>query len=108
MAINLHSKYDSKIKSCFATRSLIAGNLSEEYSFTGVKTVKVTTPITVPMVDYDRAAAGNRYGTPTDVGDPVQIMTMRRMRSFNAVLDNTYAVDQAIKKAGVFLKMEID
>jgi len=108
MAINLHSKYDSKIKSCFATRSLIAGNLSEEYSFTGVKTVKVTTPITVPMVDYDRTATGNRYGTPTEVQDIVQELTLTQDRSFSLVVDKGNNEDQdGVKAAGKMLALQL-
>ncbi len=108
MAINLHSRYDKKIKSCFTTRSLIAGNLSEEYSFTGAKTVKITTPITVPMTDYDRAAAANRYGTPTEVQDIVQELTLTQDRSFSLVVDKGNNEDQdGVKAAGKMLALQL-
>ena len=107
--INLSEKYSSKIDKRFPKHSLMNGRLSNDYDFTDAKTVKIYGVNTIPLNDYDQTKVnGSRYGTPTDVGDTVQTMTMRRMRSFHAVLDNTYAVVQAIKKAGVFLRMEID
>ena len=54
MAINLHTKYSSKIATVFKSESLIDGKLNDEYSFSGVRTVKISTLQTVPLVDYVR------------------------------------------------------
>jgi ribosomal protein S2 len=71
MAINLHEKYAKQIQAKFVKESFITGMLTNSYSFSGVKTVKISTPITVPMVDYKRSGA-SRYGTPDEMQDVVQ------------------------------------
>ena len=63
---------------------------------------------TVPLNDYDRAATANRYGTPTEVGDTVQELTMTQDKSFSAVIDKGNSVDQCINKAGRFMKIETE
>ena len=51
LAINLHSKYEKAIATALVRESLISGKLNNEYSFSGVRTVKISTPQTVPLVD---------------------------------------------------------
>lgn len=107
MAINLHEKYAKKIQTAFVTKSLVAGRLSTEYSFSGVKTVKVSTPQTVPMVDYTRSGA-NRYGEPTEMQDVVQEMTLTQDKSFALTIDKGNNQDQqGIKAAGKMLALQI-
>ena len=107
MAINLHSKYAKQIQEKFTTESLIAGKLSTAYSFSGVKTVNISTPLTVPMVDYTRSGA-NRYGTPTEMEDVVQEMTLTQDKSFSLTIDKGNNADQnGIKSAGRMLKLQI-
>ena len=107
MAINLHEKYAKKIQTAFTTHSLVAGRLSTEYSFSGVKTVKVSTPLTVPMVDYTRTGA-NRYGEPTEMQDVVQEMTLTQDKSFALTIDKGNNQDQqGIKAAGKMLALQI-
>lgn len=107
MAINLHEKYAKEIQSKFTRESLIAGILSDAYSFSGVKTVNITTPITVPMVDYTRTGA-NRYGTPTEMQDVVQEMTLSQDKSFSLTIDKGNNEDQnGVKAAGKMLSLQI-
>ena len=80
MAINLLEKASRTISTYFTTESLVAGRLSTEYDWSGVKTVKIMTPQTVPMVDYTRSGA-NRYGTPTEMEDVIQEMTLTQDKS---------------------------
>ena len=54
MAINLASKYSDQIAEVFTRSSFIKGKTAETFDLTGVKTLKVYTPITVEEVDYDR------------------------------------------------------
>ena len=56
MAINLASKYSDQIAEVFTRSSFIKGKTAETFDLTGVKTLKVYTPITVEEVDYDRTA----------------------------------------------------
>ena len=93
MAINLHEKYAKEIQTKFVRESLIAGRLDNSYSFSGVKTVNITTPITVPMVDYTRSGA-NRYGTPEEMQDVVQELTLTQDKSFALTIDKGNNEDQ--------------
>lgn len=106
--INLHEKYEKAIDERFKKYSLFTGRLSNAYSFIGAKTIKLSQINTVPLNDYNTGVSANRYGTPTDVGDTLQELTVNKKRSFSAVLDKTNAVDQAINKAAIFLQTEID
>lgn len=107
MAITLHDKFANQIETAFTADSLIKGRLSDKYSFAGVKTVKVMTPQTVPMVDYTRSGA-NRYGTPTEMQDIVQEMTLTQDKSFSMTIDKGNNADQnGLKSAGRMLKLQI-
>ena len=72
MAINLASKYSDQIAEVFTRASFIKGKTAETYDLTGVKTLKVYTPITVEEVDYDRDGGLKRYGDVTEMQDVVQ------------------------------------
>ncbi len=107
MAVYLHDKYADEIQSKFVRESLITGRLSDVYSFSGVKTVKVTTPVTVPMVDYTRSGA-NRYGTPAEMQDIVQELTLSQDKSFAMTIDKGNNSDQSgVKEAGRMLSLQI-
>ncbi len=107
MAIHLHSKYDKKIASVFRLNSLVDGRLNDEYSFSGVRTVKISTPVTVPLVDYKRTGT-NRYGEPQEMQDTVQELTMSQDKSFSLTVDKGNNADQnGIKSAGRMLALEI-
>lgn len=107
MAVNLHTKYDKKIATAFKLESLVDGRLSDEYSFVGNATVKVSTPTTVPLNDYVRTGA-NRYGNPTEMQDTVQELTMTQDKSFSITIDKGNQQDQnGIKPAGRMLALEI-
>ncbi len=107
MPIYLHDKYAKNIQTIFTTQSLIAGRLSTEYSFSGVRTVNVSTPQTVPMTDYTRSGT-NRYGTPTEMEDVVQELTLTQDKSFSLTIDKGNNADQnGIKAAGKMLGLQI-
>lgn len=107
MAINLITKYADRIQSAFVKESLLSGRLSTEYSFTGAKTVKVLIPQTVPMNDYARTGA-NRYGTPQDMQDIVQEMTLTQDKSFSLVIDKGDNEEQGrLKSAAKMLALQL-
>ncbi len=107
MAIFLHTKYSNEIETLFNTKSLISGRLNRDYSFSGTKTVKVSTPQTVPMNDYMRTGT-NRYGTPTEMEDIVQELTLSQDKGFSLIIDKGNDSDQGyMKPAGKMLKLQI-
>lgn len=107
MTVNLHSTYAKQIQNKFVAESLVTGRLSNDYSWSGVKTVKISTPITVPMTDYVRSGM-NRYGNPTEMQDMVQELTLSQDKSFTLTVDKGNNEDQnGIKAAGKILSLQI-
>lgn len=107
MAIYLHEKYAPKIDKKFAMESISKGRFTGKVDFTGVKTVKITTPQTVPLGDYRRSGS-NRYGDPVEMQDTVQEMTLTQDKSFAMTIDKGNNTDQgALKAAGKMLALEI-
>ena len=108
MAINLAAKYSDKIAQVYTASSFIAGKSSNEWDFSGVKSVKIYTPQTVDLVDYNRNGL-NRYGTPVEMQDTVQEMTMSQDKSFSITIDKGNNNEQMlVKNAGKMLKLQID
>ncbi|MEG1017444.1 MAG: P22 phage major capsid protein family protein [Oscillospiraceae bacterium] len=95
--VNLNTKFHDGITSKFAQESLVANRLSSDYEFSGAKTVKVLTPITVAMQDYTRSGS-NRYGTPTEMQDIVQELTLSQDKSFTITIDKGNLEDQNYAK----------
>ena len=107
MAVNLHEKYEKKIQSVFKEASLLTGRLSSDFSFKGAKTVKLTIPQTVPMVDYVRTGA-NRYGDPQEMQDLVQEMTLSQDKAFSLTIDKGNNLEQGgVKEAGRMLGLQV-
>lgn len=107
MSVNLHEKYSKEIQTSFTRESLIHAHLSRNYDFTGVRTVNVVTPITVPMVDYTRSGP-NRYGDPEEMQDIVQELMLSQDKSFSMTIDKGNYMDQdGTKAAGKMLALQI-
>lgn len=108
MAINLATKYADKIASMYTLGSLVADKASKEWDFSGVKSVKIYTPQTVEPVDYQRNGT-SRYGTPSEMADVVQELTMSQDKSFSLIIDKGNQTEQAmVKNAGKMLKLQTD
>lgn len=86
MAVNLAAKYSNKVDERFYAESQAEMGTNKDYDWEGVDTVKVYQVDTVPMNDYTRQGA-NRYGTPTELGNTVQTMQIKRDRSFTFTID---------------------
>ncbi len=107
MAVNLFTLNSDVTMSAFHKESLIAGKLCNDYEFTGAKTVKILTPVTVPMNNYKRTGT-NRYGNPTEMQDIIQEMTLTQDRSFALTIDKGNDADQGYaKNAGKMLMLQI-
>ncbi len=109
MAINLASKYEDKILQEFTHASFMKNNVSNEYDFTGVKSLTIYTPVTVDLNDYDRTKTANRFGTPTEMEDTVQEMTMSQDKGFAITIDRGNNSDQMlIKESGKMLGLQVN
>ena len=108
MAVNLASKYSSQIAEAFTKGSFIKGKTSTMFDLTGVKTLKVYTPITVPEVDYIREGP-SRYGEVTEMQDIVQELMMTQDKAFTLTIDKGNNLDQNMtKKAADMLRLQIN
>lgn len=108
MAINYADKYSAKIDERFKTGALTAPAINNDYDFTGVQTVKVYSIPTAGMNDYTSTGA-NRYGTPAELEDSVQELTLTKDRSFTFTIDKSNYQDTGmLKEAGAALQRQID
>lgn len=107
MAVNLSTKSSNKlIQQACIEHSLLHGALREDIDFVGVKTVKVVTAVTQDMNDYQRTGT-NRYGTPAEVQDTVQELTLTQDKSFALTVDKGNLKDQGnLKKANKILRLQ--
>lgn len=110
MAINLAEKYSSAVDEVFRkgtlTQPLTSQNTAE---FIGAQTVKVYSMGTAEMNDYKTSGA-NRYGTPEELGDTTQELTLTRKRSFAFTIDATNRLDspEGVRDAAKALRRQID
>ena len=108
MAQNFAEKYSSKVDERFTIASLTDAAISKEYDFVGVNAVNVYTIPTVALGDYTMSG-DNRYGTPAELNDTVQTLTMSQDKAFTFTLDKRNAEDSAgAKDAGAALRRQID
>jgi hypothetical protein len=107
MATNLFTLGSDMPMTAFTRESLVAGKLCNDYDFSGAKTVRILTPITVAMNNYNRTGT-NRYGTPSEMQDIIQDMTLTQDRSFAITIDKGNDADQNFaKNAGKMLMLQI-
>lgn len=86
MAVNYAEKYSSQIDEKFALESLTTGISDDSFDFVGVKTVNVYSVPTAKMNDYTRTGS-SRYGTPSELDNTVQELTLSKDRSFTFTID---------------------
>lgn len=107
MAINYASKYAQKIDEKFTRESMTSQAVNNDYDFVGAKTVNVYSIPTAEMNDYS-VSGTSRYGTPTELDNTVQEMTMSRDRSFTFTIDRgTYNDTQMSNAAGAALQRQL-
>ncbi len=83
---NLAKQYAKEVDERFSRVSQADLALNHSYKFNGVQTVCVYSLPVVAMTDYKREGS-NRYGTPEDLGNSVQELTVSRDRAFTFVID---------------------
>ena len=109
MATNYAIKYAPKVAERFKKASITDAAAGKEFSFIGAKTLVVSSIDTVPLNDFNRNAASNRFGAIANLGDTKQEMQMNEDKSFGFAIDAGDNSDQAIDKAaGAALRREID
>lgn len=87
MAQNYALKYSDKVDERFTRESQAMIATNKDYDWNGVKSIKVYQVDTVPLTDYDRDGANNRYGLPSNLGNTIETFTIRKDRSFTFLID---------------------
>lgn len=106
MAITLTEKMAKKVDERFKLGALSAKGVNQDYEWQGVKTIKVTSIPTVPLNDYKRTGT-NRFGTPTELDNALQDLTLQQDKSFTFTVDKMNEEETMIK-ASEALRRQID
>ena len=108
MSVNIQAGTLKKWVQRWNEKSIVAGKSSDAFSFEGVKTLKVLTVATTALGDYTRSGT-SRYGTPTDVQDTEQTLSITQDKAFARVIDKGDNSSQyMLKQAGRVMKEYID
>lgn len=103
----LAKKYSQQVDERFSRASQAELVLNRDYDFKGAKTVAVYSVPTVAMTDYTRSGL-SRYGTPADLGNQTQEMTVTQDRSFTFIIDKgDKAQSQMVMDAGKALSRQL-
>jgi hypothetical protein len=109
LGINLAEKYSGKVAERFKMKSLATAFTNRDYDWDGVKTLHIYSIPTVALNDYNRTLGANRYGTPAELQDDEQELTVTQDKSFTFIIDKGNKIDQMnVKDAGKALSREID
>ena len=108
-AVNLTTRFSNKVDEVINNGALSNPSINKDYDFVGAQTVKVYSFDTVPLNDYTRSGS-NRYGTPGELQDTVQEMTMSQDKAFTFTIDKGNASDTepGVREAGKQLRRETD
>ena len=99
MAINLASKYASKVDERFKEKELTGYGLNTDYNWDNVDTITVYSIDTAPLNDYVKSGT-SRYGTPEELGDTTASYKLTTDKSF------TFTIDEFYKKSQMGAKQE--
>ncbi len=88
MSVNYAERYASAVDERFKLGSLTGAIINNNFSWLGVKTVKIFSRNLATLNDYTTTGS-NRYGTPDELGNAEQEMTITQDKSF------TYTIDAA-------------
>lgn len=86
--VNYATKYADVVDERFTLGSLTASLVNNNFDWLGVKTVKIFSRNLATLNDY-KTTGSNRYGTPDELGNTEQEMTVTQDKSF------TYTIDAA-------------
>ena len=108
MAVNYAAKYSQQVDERFKLGALTSSLVNYACEWLGVSTVKVYSMPTAAMGDYTTEGA-SRYGTPEELGNEVQEMTLAKDRAFTFTIDKKSEDDtMGTMEAGAALRRQID
>lgn len=108
MAINYAAKYSGKVAERFKLKALTEAGVNRDYEWSGVSTVTVYSVPTVALGDYTLTGT-SRYGTPTELQNTKQDLTVSKDRAFSITIDKKSIDDtEGAMAAGKALARQID
>lgn len=108
MAQNYASKFSSKVDERFVAASKTDAAVNNNYDFLGVNAVNVYSITTTALNNY-KMTGKDRYGTPNELEDTKQTLTLSQDKAFTFVIDKRNAEDSmGAKEAGRALRRQID
>ena len=108
MSVNLATKYSGIVDEKIRNGVLSTPGVNNDYDFIGARSVKVYTFSPVAMNDYSTSGT-SRYGSPSELEDTLQEMTLSQAKSFTFTIDKINAVDspEGVRDAGKALARQI-
>lgn len=104
--VNYASKYSKQIDQVYTHESFVAPLAGGKYEFSGVRSLKIFSPETVPVTDYD---PDEGYGAPKRMGNGVQEMTVTQDKKFTLIIDKGDKVStNGTMEAGARLKQQMN
>lgn len=108
MAMNYATKYSNVVDERFKEASFTESAVNKDYDWDGVASVVVYDVDTAQMNNYT-ASGANRYGTPGELGNGVQTLTVSQDRSFTYTIDRKNNQDtNMVMEAGTSLRRQVD
>jgi N4-gp56 family major capsid protein len=105
--VNYASKFSPLVDEAFTMASLTNGLFNNNYSFEGVSSVNVYSIPTAALNNYSTTGSG-RYGTPSELTNEVQTLTMSQDKSFTFTIDRKSEQDtMGVMEAAKALAREI-
>jgi len=108
MAVNLAKKYQKAIDQVYTLGSLTKSGFAGKFDFIGVQTAVIYTLTSQALGDYTRTGS-DRYGTPSELQDTIQEMTISKDRSFSITVDKgNYIQGNLVKTTGAVIKIQME
>lgn len=108
MAVNYAAKYSNLVDEQFVKSSFTEAAVNTNFDFTGVNTVNVYSIPTVAMGDYSMTG-NSRYGTPAELQDSIQALTLAQDRAFTFSIDRrNYDDTMMTHEAGRALSRQLE
>lgn len=108
MAINYAAKYSGKVAERFKLKSLTEVGINKDYEWSGVSTINVYSIPTISLSDYSLTGSA-RYGTPSELQNTIQTMTVSKDRAFAITIDQKSIDDtNGAMVAGKALARQVD
>lgn len=108
MAINLQTKMNDKIVDRFKRKAYSTLFTNDSVNFLGAGVVEVITPVNPTLNDYTPSGS-NRFGTPDELQDTKQVLTMSQRKAITFTIDKSITTQQGkLKKANERLSKAVN